>query len=276
VATAVGPSLGTLPGFARWWGREHTRTPDAAWVRALRADSPVSDVHTWLHLAWEPGDWWDPVERWVIYQVRPTALIPAPVLRELRGPDPRSTGHFCGPDTLCGHKRRQYTWVGGCAGLIDRTEWRLYRETGGWARAWWVIQGDARGHLRFFTEAQSSLAELADLPPRPPVMGSLPYAEPDQRTWATLRQFDRLTTGRGGRLLERTAADFAREDRDDALRVRRGLLDMLALQSNQAVDAGGRWWQKGLAEHRLARWRQMDEPEPDYEQDEADFLDDVA
>lgn len=253
-------------------GRVFTREPDPAWVRDLRAYSPKSDAHTWLYLAWEPGDWWDPVERWVIYQVRPPALIPAPVLKELQGPHPRSTGHFCAPGTHCGHARRLPTWVGGCCGLVNLTEWRLYRATGGWARAWWVLQGDARGHLRYFTEAQSALAELAGLAPHPPVLGSLPYAEPDQRTWAAIRAFDRIATR--GRLLGAGVEELAREDRDEALRVRRALLDMLALNAQEAVEIGGRWWQKGLADERLASWR--DVPEPDYEQDEEDFYEDVA
>lgn len=273
-ALPVPRTLALGPSLRSGWGRVYTRAPDPAWVRDLRAYSPKSDAHTWLYLAWEPGDWWDPVERWVLYQVRPPALVPPPVLRELRGPHPRSTGHLCGPGTGCGHARRQYTWVGGTCGLVDRSEWRLYRETGGWARPWWVVQGDSRGHLRYFTEAQSALAELADLPPRPPVLGSLPYAAPDARTWATLRAYDVLRAR--GRLLERTVDDLAREDRDDAVRVRRALLDVLALQSAGAVDAGGRGFHRELADQRLARWRQWDDPEPDYEQDEQDFLDDVA
>jgi hypothetical protein len=258
---------------AHHWGRVYTREPDPAFVRALRAYSPRSDVHTWLHLAWEPGDWWDPVERWVLYQVRPPALIEPHVLKELQGPSPRSTGHLCGPDTFCGCGRKRHTWVGGACGLIDRTEWRLYRETGGWARAWWVIQGDARGHLRYFTEAQSQLAEMADLPPRPPVLGSLPYADPDRRTLETIRAYDALVTG-AGKLLERSADDFAAAERETAIAARRALLDMLALNAQEAVEIGGRWWQKGLAEQRLASWRA--EPEPDYEMDEAAFLADVA
>lgn len=246
--------------------RVRSREPRPEWVAALRALSPVSDQHSWLHLAWEPGDDWDPIERWLIYQVVPWARVGPTVRAELLGPDPRSTGHYCGPRSLCGcpPNRRPDLWVGGAAGIIDHAAWRLYRElvalqasswtamppgAAGWARPWWVIQGAHGGHPRYYTSAEAALAELADLPSEPPVPGEWPYAEPDQRTWEAVAAADRVR--QGAKLLERTAADFQGEQRERALQVRRATYAMLRRASRDALDAYGDGMRRELSEFRL-------------------------
>lgn len=274
--TALGsPTQGGVRGDTRVWHR----APEPAWVAALRAFSPPSAAHSWLHLAWEPGDPWEPVERWMLYQVIPEARVRPEVLAELRGPDPRSRGHYCGPTSLCGcpaHKRPD-CWVGGLARLANRTEWRLYRETAalgfaGWARAFWVIQGAEGGHPRAYTETEAALAELADppLPNEPPVPGELPYADPDERVWAAVRQYDRLA--RGARLLAQTADDLAAEDRAAAVAVRQGILAMLERTTRQALGEWGDRMRRELSDVRLGARA----PERvDYDAEAEDFLADV-
>jgi len=256
--------------------RVFRRTPNPAWVAELAALTPRSDVHSWLHLAWEPGDPWPghAIERWVLWSVRPPAMIEPNVLRELHGPSPRSTGHYCGPTSVCycPPHRRPDQWVGGAARLIDQREWALYREVGGYARRWWVVEGDGGGHLYRYTQSQSTLARLAGLPGEPPVAGSLPYADPDQRTWDAVRAHDVLTRTRG-KLLERTVAEMDAEDRDEAIRVRGALADWMRRQSQETIEVGGSQWRRDLAAHRLASWREA--PEPDYDADDEDFLLDV-
>jgi hypothetical protein len=255
--TTVSPAGLVLPAsFLKGEVRVHTRTPRPEWIQALRAVSPISDQHSWLYLAWEPGDPWDAIERWMLYQVWPWARTPASVRAELDGPDPRSTGHYCGPRSLCAceMERRPDLWVGGQTALINQTEWRLSRELAalghpGWARAWWVIQGEHGGHPRYYTPAEAALADLADLPSEPPVPGELAYAEPDARTWDAVQAADRVR--QGAKLLERRVQDFVGEQRETALRVRRATFDMLQRASRHAVDAYGAGMRRELSAYRL-------------------------
>lgn len=173
----------TPPGFM--W----SRAPHPEWVARLRTMRPLNDMCEGLVITWEPGDVWEPVQRWMIYGVFPRRVIPPEVFAQLEGPHPRSTGHGCFPgQCLCA--RPQHRWVGGPAPLINRTQWLLYRETGGWARAaLWVLQGDQGGHKRRFTEWESQLSQLAGGPAQPPAPGVLPYCEPDERTWQHLHMY---------------------------------------------------------------------------------------
>jgi hypothetical protein len=257
VSETVSPAGLILPvTFLKGEIRVKSRDPRPEWITALRTLSPMSAEHSWLYLAWEPGDDWSPIERWMLYQVVPRGRVPAPVLGELEGPDPRSEGHYCGPTSLCGcaADRRPDLWVGGAATLITRRAWEHYRATAalgfpGWAKPWWVIQGDQGGHPRFYTNAEAALADLADLPSEPPVPGELAYAEPDQRTWNAITQADRVRQGRA--LLTQRATDFAAEDRARAVEVRRATLDMLRRTAGAAWDEHGAGVRAALSEYRL-------------------------
>lgn len=170
-----------------------TRKPKLDWVHRCNDLMPLTDRTTGLVIAWEPGDPWEPIQRWFVYGVLPKPAIPEPIRQQLEGPNPRDKGHPCfgknqyGTWCLCPAPKMR--WAGGESPLITRQAWQLYRKYGGWARPLWVVQGDNGGHKYRYTDWESRLARLAGAPPRPPIAGELPYAEPDERTWDNLRFF---------------------------------------------------------------------------------------
>lgn len=162
---------------------EHVRPPEPAWQAALDAIAPPADCLTSLYLAWEPGDVWQPVQRWIIWQVRPVALVRPDVLAELRGPHPRSAGFY--------HPRRR-RWVGGPAGLVDRRQWELFHATGGFCTRWWTVQGDRGGHRYRLDATEARVAQMHGHAGDTPAAGDLPYAAPDGRTWALIAERDAM------------------------------------------------------------------------------------
>lgn len=148
--------------------------PRPAWCATLRAISPPSERATWLTIAWEPGDRWAPVQRWMIFQCFPETRQTASIFAQLRGPHPRSRGRYC---------ERRGRWVDGPAPLITRTAWTIYQTEHGWARPLWVVQGPRGGHKYRLTTWEAQLSKAAGGPEDTPDPGALPYAEPDQQTW---------------------------------------------------------------------------------------------
>lgn len=217
------------------WDRE----PRREWVEKLEEITPRSDCLSWLMLCWEPGDPWEPVGRWVIWQMRSKALIANryDLLAELEGPHPRSTGHYCGAGwCLCDLKANRY--VGGPPlQYIDRLTWELYQRTGCYGTRYWVVQGDRGGHRYAFDFAESTLSERMGGPTRPPSAGDLPYAEPDARTWALiaaqdkLRQYNLLTD-----FLYRSPEIFDAEERAQAETAAAALWTWLEAQMGAVVD----------------------------------------
>ena len=182
------------------WERE----PDPSWVARLQGLRSMTDQQTGLVIAWEPGDPWQPVQRWMIYEVFPKVAIPPDVLAQLDGPHPRSTGHPCfGTNeygTWCQCPNPAQRWVDGPAGAITKTSWLLYHRYGGWARPLWVVQGTKGGHKYRFTQWESRLSKAAGGPMQPKPPGDLIYAEPDDRTWEHIRFYadpDLLKSYRG-------------------------------------------------------------------------------
>lgn len=155
------------------------------WQAELARIAPRSDHLSWLHLQWVPGDPWQPVHRWIVFQMIPRSHIPAFMLPDLQGPNPRWFGHW---DTVLQAfvQERSFT--------IDSLQWTLFRRYGCLARPFWVIQGNQGGHRRRFDHWERVVVEMvtgmknAD----PPAPGDLPYAEPDERTIAKLGELDRL------------------------------------------------------------------------------------
>ena len=251
----------------------YDRTPDPAWVEALAALSPPSEQHSYLHLAWEPGDAWEPVERWVIWQIRPPALIDPDERALLAGPSPRSTGHYCGGPPHCLCPMPAGRWVGGPESQpFDRRTWELFRETGGKATRYWVVQGTTGGHLRRFTRVQTKLMKLQGLPAEPPDPGALDYAEPDARTWAALAERDRmriywLMTD----FLARSREQLDAEERAGMLEGQRRLFQWLRTQTRDVIETGGSAWQKDLAQYR-APVGHVNTTDADYDREEEAFL----
>lgn len=137
-----------------------------------------------LVIRWEPGDPWQPIGRFLLWQcVDPSYVCVEPWnIAAVRGPSPRSTGHYCADGwCLCEVKRNR--WVAGASRLIDKETWRLYRETGLWGQRWWTIQGSNGGHR--YQWAKDELATHVSVakggPADTPRPGDLPYAPFDGR-----------------------------------------------------------------------------------------------
>lgn len=236
--------------------RDARRTPNPAWVEALGALAPRSEVHSWLHLAWEPGDPWAPVDRWVVWQMIPPAGIDPRMRVDLEGPDPRSRGHYCAPNQ-CACKAHSHAWRGGASALIDRAQWRMFRGLDDPATAghlcvrWWIVQGTGGGHQRRFTAVESRLLRLHGLPAEPALPGDLCYAEPDARTWAAIRQRDTMAQGRVfTESLERVAQWFDAEETKALEAGRAQLLAWLGEQVKDTLESGAGSLQRVLAEQR--------------------------
>jgi hypothetical protein len=152
------------------------------WQQRLESVVPRTDALSWLYLRWEPGDPWQPVNRWVIWQIRPLSVTRPEYVAAVKGPDPRSTGHACVTPhyvgkiaCLCPVKRE--AWVGGSNRLIDRAQWEVYRETGGFGTRWWAIQGPPGGHRYRLDKWESKVSRIHGGPEDTPSLGDLPYQE---------------------------------------------------------------------------------------------------
>lgn len=167
---------------ATWrWKRE----PERAWVDALARLAPRSERVSWLLILWEPGEPWAPVQRWEIREMDPDlAYVDPAILALYDGPDPRTLGHWEGE----GAQRR---WRG--ASVISRRQWELYRKYLCVSHRVWVVQGPEGGHPFQLSQAERAFKRAIGLDDTDtPAPGSLPYAEPDQRTWQRVAQYDRL------------------------------------------------------------------------------------
>lgn len=210
----------------------HSRQDLDRWQRELETAVPKHDQLTYLRLRWEPGDMWEPVQRYVLWEMIPNEvdgkpIVPPEVRAILEGPDVRSKGHY---------DPRKGSWVGGLGnGLVDRATQALFRETGRWGMRYWVIQGENGGHpilVPWIVKVTSALIDKQA--PEPPAPGDLPYAEPSSLTWRKVMAYDRFRRWRQGKdWLFRTDADVKQEERDDA---ERGAAEMTV------------WWDEQMAE----------------------------
>ncbi|OQW37059.1 MAG: hypothetical protein A4C66_03235 [Nitrospira sp. HN-bin3] len=161
------------------------------WREQLAQVSPRHDHLSYLWLRWEPGDPWQPVERWVIWQMLPETITHNPkhpyylaILAELNGPHPRSTGRY---------DAEEQRWVHGPCRLIDLGTWETFRETGRFGRRWWVIQGTKGGHRYRLSEAERVVWRTLTGTDDTPAPGDLPYAPFDNRVLDQIRGLDEKT-----------------------------------------------------------------------------------
>lgn len=184
-----------------------TRDVPPDWERELRQHSPKSDEHGFLQLVWEPGERWIPGQRWTLYEMLHETFVDDEILHELTGPSPRSEGHFCStkvPEQFqCLCRRKLESWRGGPCALITRTQWRVWRETGYYAKPFWILQGDRGGHKFRYTSEERERLRLTDVPDLP-ALGDLPAAPFDARVIAHVIRGNRL------RQLTQTLGEFRR------------------------------------------------------------------
>lgn len=176
---------GGVPG----WCSEDRPVP-YAWRDTLALHFPASEHVTHLHLRWEKGNPWEPINRFLIWHMYPVHAIAPDLRKELMGPPPRSRGHYCA-DGWCLCERKQDRWTDGAAFQIDQQQWELYRETGYYGQRWWVCQGDQGGHKYRLNDVEAKIARIATGRSSTPAAGDLPYADFDDRVLAKILERDR-------------------------------------------------------------------------------------
>lgn len=162
--------------------------PPLHWQEELEKVIPRRGSLSYLKIVWEPGERWDPVQRWVIYQMMPLGRNPADDLFKpmLEGPNPREFGYY---DRVAGRFIRRRG-----APMISLKQWQLYRETGRLGHPYWIIQGDQGGHRWQFTRTEKFIIarKTGQKNVEAPAIGSLPYAPFDNRVMNKLANLDRL------------------------------------------------------------------------------------
>lgn len=200
---------------------------DPRWQRELDAIAPPGGRLTWFRLVWEPGEAWEEVYRWVIYQMIPPKRIPGFIRNWLEGPNPRDMGHY---DRIRGR-------FVSFAPPISRRQWLLFRETGCYGMPYWVVQGTKGGHRYLWDETERRVSMLNGGPSDTPPPGELPYAEPDSRTFRLIAAGDRLKKYKlMMSFLENSGERIAREERDALEHMRRGVWDWMSEQMEDLAD----------------------------------------
>ena len=174
---------------------EFDRRPRPEWQAALDAQHIAGTAR--LYIAWEPGDRWQPIHRWMLWQLQPWAHVDQAFKDELRGPHPRTDASLTYLSQIIdGVRQMRPRITGGPCRLIDKRTWELHHEiadvTGELVRPrrLWVIQGDAGGHPFAVTPAEEKYRRACGLTPDVPSAGDLPYAEFDRRVMAALERYD--------------------------------------------------------------------------------------
>lgn len=214
-----------------------------AWQREVDRAFPPADRISRLVLRWEPGDAFQPIQRFTIWQAQDprTTAVPPFIRDALRGPNPRATGHYCAPGhCLCPMKANR--WRGGANRHLDRETWALYRDTGLYGRRWWTVQGDRGGH-RFTLDPDELEAKLLQLKAgvnQTPAPGDLPYAPFDARVLHKIARLDQVKTWtRTLDFCARNADHLDAEQKREAIQAREALWQWIDWGIDEAWDEGG-------------------------------------
>jgi hypothetical protein len=220
--TTTGPHRPT----ARGYDLDYARQPERGWQEQLDAATAVDDTNIarlWLH--WVPGDPWQPVHRWFVFQLQPWHQIKNEGYKqELRGPHPRTNAQLVYRQRVIDGKiELRPSITGGPCRFIDRNQWVLHRELQrrfGWnvmPRYFWVIQGDAGGHPYQITDSEQALRQAQGLPADVPCAGDLPYAPFDRRVLTALQRYDlwRYAHGQGDPVTSIAKVQIARQAADE-------------------------------------------------------------
>jgi len=187
----------------------HDRPVPPEWQAELERIVPRSDRVSWLKLVWEPGEPWEPVQRWEIREMLPTLqYVPPDIVEALRGPDPRLEGEWVDemlpcpdcpthPNARCARCDGRSTIPSGrkvwdSPAIISRQQWTLFHATGCYGLRFWIIQGSHGGHKWRFSPAEQSYLKSRGFALDTPAPGALPYADFDRRVTDKLVELDRL------------------------------------------------------------------------------------
>lgn len=216
----------------------HDRKQLARWQAQVDEVVPYSDRLASLYLRWEPGDIWQPVQRYCLWELIPhehevkkgtfESCIPLHIKLGLEGEDPRSSGHY---DT------RAKRWVGGpkFSGGIDRATWEVYRETKRWGLRYWAIQGDRGGHPMHIPWMARTAKKIMNEPiVDPPALGDLPYAEPGAALFQKVASFDKMRQWR-------MSCDWAYRNQAHLTAEERSQAELTAAKATQ-------WWDEQIGD----------------------------
>jgi len=167
---------------------QHTREPDPLWQVDLERLTPRGGRANWLKIHWFAGWSYEPVQRWMIYEMV-SQHIPSALLDDLKGLSPRdpSNGVWIDDHEVPGGKR----WH--CHSSVNYDQWVLYQETQCLAFPVWIIQGDKGGHVYRLSQAHMGFLEAEGIVQASvPDPGGLPYADYSQKTFLQLAAMDKL------------------------------------------------------------------------------------
>lgn len=194
------------------------------WRKRLRMVSPHHDQVSFLHLVYEPGWPWEPVGRFMLFECLPSDFVDPEFLRDLQGDDPATlTTH----DAITGEITQKT--------LVTAMQWQIYRETGRYARPFWVIQGEGGGHKVFLSDVEKKLLQMAGYPDSFPSPGELPYAPFDNRVLDQVTRHDKLRRADGN--VKRMARMSATGSALHAKALRREIVGWLTAQMDDAAKS---------------------------------------
>jgi hypothetical protein len=181
------------------------REPPEHWQAALDAFAPPGQRTSWLKLVWMAGKPYEPVGRWVLYEMSPALqFVPDHIWLGLKGEDPRTWGHWETDMAVPGGRR----WVS--KSTVSGLQWDLFRRYHCYPILYWVIQGEHGGHpFRLNPAERHYLQTVHEGRYEHPGPGMLPYADFDNRVLRKLKAADRLRQWDAGHMTtweDRTAS----------------------------------------------------------------------
>jgi hypothetical protein len=157
-----------------------TRDVPEDWQRDLDRLNPSKERLNWLKIVWQPGETWEPVQRWEIHEMIPVlGHVPAEFIAALKGPNPRTVGELV-----------DGVWESEC--IVTRMQWDLFKETGCFSQRFWIIQGENGGHKYVLSNVEENFLKALGKPHDTPAPGNRPYAEYNQLVFRKVATYDRL------------------------------------------------------------------------------------
>jgi hypothetical protein len=227
-------------------------TPES-WQRQVLAIAPPVSLHTdiprlplrprprgleyqgeglsWFLLVFEPGDPWQKIGRYIIWNMRPWGSVPHLHKASLYGPHPRASGSY-NPDLGMFESRSKVK------SSVDRVTYELFRLTGCYGQRYWVLQGKNGGHKYRLTHLEKAIAKAHGYPfGDTPAPGDLPYAPFDNRVRRHLLDLDRYRMwNRVSDFAARKWNDLDSEDKAEARRANAAIWNAMSETLGDVFD----------------------------------------
>ena len=217
----------------------YDRQAPTEWDRMLKAVVPQYEGLGGFLIRWEPGEEWDPIQRWIIWQTMTPAdtqkliLADNPLVMGLVDEHPRAGAKW-------NEARGCYVKPDGRTAKTDKLTWEIYHETGCKASRFWVVQGETGGHRYNLSGIERKLLKLGSRGklkdvPNP---GDLPYADFDSRV---LPHFEKIEAAARARKVYKYAAQRQQAlDADEVIEAEKArlmLFEYLGEQFGAQYDA---------------------------------------